>query len=176
MASTQQQMQAARETRTDADPDSGAVGDLHAADCRAELRRMADALGTRARYGYWERLLRARRRARAGRDRRPQRAESRADTAGIARGRRADCESDIAQCCRAACGLAVSGAGRAEWAQRYPRYPQAVSGALRALQWGKSVLIGPKRGQMRRIQAYRHGAALGAFGGMSGDDRVSPIL
>lgn len=48
MASTQQQTQSARETGTDADPDSGAVGDLHAAVCRAELWRMADALGPRA--------------------------------------------------------------------------------------------------------------------------------
>ena len=148
MASTQHQMQAARET----DADSGVVGDLHAAVCRAELRCVADALGTRARYGCWERLRRATSRAIL----RPPRAESRAGTAGIVQG------------CRAACGLAVSGAGRAKWPKRYPRYPQAVSGALRALQRGKFVLIGPERGQMRRIRAYRPSPTLGAFGGMSG--------
>lgn len=44
MASTQRQMQAARET----DVDSGAVGDLLAAGCRAELWRVVDARGPRA--------------------------------------------------------------------------------------------------------------------------------
>jgi len=140
MASTQHQMQAARETG--ADPDSGAMGDLHAADWRAERRRMVDALGTRARRSRPSAAV-SRAIGPCGREsayRRPQRAESRAGTAGIVQG------------CRAACGLAVSGAGRAEWTKRYPRYPQAISGALRALQRGNFVLIGSKKVQMRRIQ------------------------
>ena len=45
MASTQYQTAAARETDVDVNPDSGLLGDLHAAGCRAELWRMADALG-----------------------------------------------------------------------------------------------------------------------------------
>ena len=43
MASTQPRTQAAR--GTGADSDSGSMGDLHAAACRAELWRMADARG-----------------------------------------------------------------------------------------------------------------------------------
>lgn len=82
MASIQHQMQAARET----DAGSGAVGDLHAAAARAELRRVADALGKRAVRALGEGTPRAR----AERDRRPHRAASRAGTAGITRGRRAD--------------------------------------------------------------------------------------
>ena len=139
MASTQHQTQAAREIG--ADPDSGAVGDLHAADWRAELWRVADALGTRARYVCWERLRRAPLRASRSRPsaavagatgpcgrehayRRPQRAKSRAGTAGIVQG------------CQAAYRLAVSGAGRAEWAKRYP-------GTLRRFQ----TLYGPYSGE-----------------------------
>lgn len=160
MASIQHQTQAARETGADAAPDSGAVGDRHAAACRAELWRMADARGTGVGRGDA-----ARRRARAGRDRRPQREE----------------EEQMAN--RASCNAVERRAGSPSATQGVPNGLKGTLGTLRRFQTlygpysGENLFYsGPKGDKCAGFRQISLGPALGAFGGMSGGDRVSPIV
>jgi len=148
MASTQHQTQAARETGAD----SGVVGDLHAVACRAELRSAADALGTRAVRMLGEATPRA------------SRSRPSAPARGIPRRHGGHCAREKNRLRTGHRVMQSSGVRSRRQRRRacrmgskVSRYPQAISGALRALQRGKSVLIGLKRGQTRRIQAYRPG-------------------
>jgi len=155
MASTQSQTQAARGADPDADPDSGPLGDIHAAACRAELRRMADALGTRARYGCWERLRRAPLRASRSR---PSAAVSRA-TGPYARARHP------AQTRRASCKAVERRALSPSAAQGVPNGLEGIPGTLRQFQAlygpysGRNfVLIGLKGDKCGGFGHNRHGA------------------